>query len=373
MDFSFDEDQIALAALAREMLTDLLTPQRHRDVAASTPAWDAPLWRTLADTGLVGIALPEACSGSARGMVEACLVAREIGRSVAPIPYSAVVATATALAGLPERRRPLALLAEVSAGRALVVPAVPVAGEGPALELKPAEGGWTAHGTVPVVPYATVADRLLVAVGGSGGAPAAVLLDPRDPEVVVEPLLLSSGDPAGRVSVSGLLLSADDVLDGPTGAALLDRARLAHLVLGAAETCGLAEAALRLTAAYTGERRQFGRPLGSFQAVASRAADGFIDLQAMTWTMWKAADALDAGSGPAAREAVSVARFWAADGGHRVLSAAQHLHGGVGIDLDYPLHRYFLRGKQLEFGLGGAAAHLDELGHSLAARTGDAP
>jgi alkylation response protein AidB-like acyl-CoA dehydrogenase len=114
--------------------------------------------------------------------------------------------------------------------------------------------------------------------------------------------------------------------------------------------------------------------LGSFQAVASRAADGFIDLQAMTWTMWKAASMLDQhGDDPvAAREAVSVARFWATDGGHRVLSAAQHLHGGVGIDLDYPLHRYFLRVKQLEFGLGGAAAHLAVLGRSLADRAGGA-
>ena len=199
-----------------------------------------------------------------------------------------------------------------------------------------------------------------------------MLLDRSSPDVVVEPVRVSSGEPTGRVAVGGLLLGADEVIDGADGDALLDRVRLWQLVLGAAETCGLAEAALRLTAGYTRERRQFGRPLGSFQAVASRAADGFIDLQAMTWTMWKAASAMDDGPGPAAREAVSVARFWATDGGHRVLSAAQHLHGGVGIDLDYPLHRYFLRGKQLEFGLGGAAAHLDELGRSLAARAGDA-
>ncbi|GAA2591310.1 acyl-CoA dehydrogenase family protein [Dactylosporangium fulvum] len=368
MDFSFDEDQTAVAQLARQVFSDLVTPERLAARQTSGSDWDEELWRVLAGAGLLGIALPEDVGGAARGVVEAGLVAWEAGRCVAPAPLSGVLAAALALAGLPAALRPDRLLAEIAAGRALVIPSVAGAQEAVRpIALKPVEGGWTAHGTLPVVPYATIADRLLVAAVDPHGARFAVLLQPRLPGVVVEPVETSGVDVCARVAVEGPLLRDGDVFAGEAGIALLERARLHHLVLSTAEICGLAKAALRLTADYTTRRRQFGRPLGSFQAVANRVADGFIDLQAMTWTMWKAANLLDQGED--ARDAVSVARFWAAEGGHRIISAAHHLHGGVGIDLDYQLHRYFFRFKTLEFTLGAAAEHLAGLGRSLATRS----
>lgn len=363
MDFAFAEDQEELAALARRLLGELATPDRA--VAAHVER----LWPTMSGAGLVGIALADELGGSGRGIVEACLVAREVGRAVAPVPYSPVVAAAVALARLPAKLRPADLLADVAEGRMVVLPAVPLRDEErAAVALKPVDGGCTAHGGLPFVPWAPIADRLLVAVDDPGGVPAVVVVDPAAAEVEIEPLRTSGDLPCGRVVFDGLLLAPQQVLTGAPAAAVLRTARSTALVLAAAEVCGAAEAALRLTAAYTRERRQFGRPLGSFQAVASRAADGFIDLQAMTWTMWKAAGLLDRQpDSRAAGEAVSVARFWAAEGGHRVAASAQHLHGGVGVDLDYPLHRFFFRLKQLELGMGGAAAHLAELGRSLAA------
>ncbi|MFC0530497.1 acyl-CoA dehydrogenase family protein [Phytohabitans kaempferiae] len=365
MDFSFDEDQTAVASLVRQVLADLVTPERLAALPAS--GWDDDLWRVLAEAGLLGIALPEDVGGTARGALDACLVAREAGRVVAPVPLSGVLAAALALAGLPPAQRPGELLAQVAAGRAVVLPSVAGTVDAtPYVTLKPVEGGWTAHGVLPLVPYGTSADRLLVAAVDPDGARLAVLLRPRHPGVVVEPVRTSGAEVCAQVAVEGPLLREADVFAGETGAALLDRVRSHQLVLSAAEICGVADAALSLTAEYTTQRRQFGRPLGSFQAVASRAADAFIDLQAMTWTMWKAASLLDQGED--ARDAVSVARFWATEGGHRIISAAHHLHGGVGIDLDYPLHRYFFRFKTLEFTLGGAAEHLAALGGSLAAR-----
>ncbi|GAA1870147.1 acyl-CoA dehydrogenase family protein [Asanoa iriomotensis] len=366
MDFSFDEDQTAVADLARQVLRDLVTPARLAALPES--GWDGGLWRVLAEAGLLGIALPEEVGGTARGALEACLVAREAGRVVAPVPLSGALAAALALAGLPPAQRPSELLAQVAAGSAVVLPSVAGTVEAtPDIALKPAEGGWTAHGILPFVAYGTVADRLLVAAVDPDGAQLAVLLRPGHPGVVVEPVRTSGAEVCARVAVEGPLLQEADVFGGEVGAALLVRARSYHLVLSAAEICGAADAALSLTADYTTQRWQFGRPLGSFQAVASRAADAFIDLQAMTWTLWKAASLLDQGED--ARDAVSVARFWATDGGHRIISAAHHLHGGVGIDLDYPLHRYFFRFKTLEFTLGGAAEHLASLGGSLAARS----
>jgi alkylation response protein AidB-like acyl-CoA dehydrogenase len=119
-----------------------------------------------------------------------------------------------------------------------------------------------------------------------------------------------------------------------------------------------------MTAEYARNRVQFGKPIGSFQAVAQRLADGYIDVEAVRLTMWQAAWQLAAGH--PSGTAIATAKFWAADAGHRVAHTAVHVHGGVGIDLDYPLHRYFLAAKQGEFALGGATTQLRRIGAALA-------
>jgi len=129
---------------------------------------------------------------------------------------------------------------------------------------------------------------------------------------------------------------------------------------------GLAKTALAMTAKYTTERKQFGVPIGSFQAVSHRAADAWIDTQAMEVTLWQAAWRVE--QGLASEREVAIARYWAAEGSHRVVNAAQHLHGGMGYDKDYPLHRYFLTAKQWEFTLGGASTQLEQIGKLLAGR-----
>jgi 3-oxocholest-4-en-26-oyl-CoA dehydrogenase beta subunit len=122
--------------------------------------------------------------------------------------------------------------------------------------------------------------------------------------------------------------------------------------------------ALALTGEYTKTRVQFDRPIATFQAVGQRAADAFIDAEAIFLTSRQAAWRL--GEGLPAEEEVAIAKFWAADGGQRVVHAAVHLHGGVGVDRDYPLHRYFLLAKELELTLGGTTASLLRLGGILA-------
>jgi alkylation response protein AidB-like acyl-CoA dehydrogenase len=127
---------------------------------------------------------------------------------------------------------------------------------------------------------------------------------------------------------------------------------------------GVSERALAMTAEYAAGRIQFERPIGSFQAVHQRAADAYIALQGMRLTCWDAAWRL-AVEEPAA-DAVAVAKYWAAEGGQLVGYAAQHLHGGIGIDVDYPLHRYYLWAKQIELTLGSAPLQLEQLGTRLA-------
>lgn len=132
---------------------------------------------------------------------------------------------------------------------------------------------------------------------------------------------------------------------------------------------GLSKEALLMTAKYVADRKQFGKPIGGFQAVQQRAADAWIQLNAMEVTLWRAAwrvsEALDS-----ERER-TIARYWAAEGAHFVTAAAQHLHGGFGFDRDYALHRYFLAVKQHEFLLGGANQQLERLGHLVAQQTSE--
>ena len=132
---------------------------------------------------------------------------------------------------------------------------------------------------------------------------------------------------------------------------------------------GVMERALELTAEYARNRVQFGRPIGSFQAVAQRLADAYIDTEAVRLTMWQAAWLLASG-GERAGTAVATAKFWAADAGHRVAHTAVHVHGGLGIDVSYPVHRYFVAAKHHEFALGGATAQLRRIGTDLARAEG---
>jgi alkylation response protein AidB-like acyl-CoA dehydrogenase len=209
----------------------------------------------------------------------------------------------------------------------------------------------------------------LVPLGASpagAGAPAGVGL-PAGAALVDEAVL--SGEPYQTLVLDGAEVGPDalvgTVADGAAAVAWLGRRTTALLC---ATALGVAEAALALTATHVSERRQFGSPIGTFQAVAQRSADAYVDTEAIRLTTWRAAWALDAGL-PAGEvdEALDVAAFWAAEGGHRVVTAAQHLHGGVGFDTDYPVHRYFRWAKVLELLLGGAPGSLARLGASLAA------
>jgi 3-oxocholest-4-en-26-oyl-CoA dehydrogenase beta subunit len=148
--------------------------------------------------------------------------------------------------------------------------------------------------------------------------------------------------------------------EGATAVSWLRRHATALL---SATALGVVEGALALTARHVTEREQFGSPIGTFQAVAHRCADAYIDTEAIRLTTWQAAWRLDAGL--PADDALDVAAFWVTEGGQRVVHAAQHLHGGIGVDVDYPVHRFFQWAKVLELLVGGTTGALLRLGSSL--------
>ena len=216
-------------------------------------------------------------------------------------------------------------------------------------------------GVKTAVDAAPQADLFLVPCATPDGV-LVFLVTPSDAGVRVEPQRLTDFAPAGRVLLSRVALDDDRVLGGAEVADWL----VARATVGlCAVQSGVIERALELTAEYAKSRVAFGRPIGSFQAVTQRLADAYLDVEAVRLTMWQAAWLLASGES-GADVAVATAKFWAAEAGHRVAHTAVHVHGGIGIDVTYPVHRYFVAAKQHEFALGGATVQLLRIGDALA-------
>ncbi len=359
MDFSLSEAQTELAGLTRKILAERDAPERQ--------------WADLASAGVLAAGLPESLGGAGLGLLEQCSVLTELGRAVSPVPYLAsVVLGAGAIAefGSPAQQRRWA--APAGAGSVLLTVALAEEdGDDPASPSALAERageGWRLTGVKTVVPAAARADLMLVPASGPDGV-LVFLVEPSDNGVTVQPQALTDGADAGRLVLDGVALDDDRILGGASGGAEVTDWLVSRGTVGVcAVQAGVLERALELTAEYARSREQFGRPIGSFQAVAQRLADAYIDVEAVGLTMWQAAWLLAAGrpGDPEVDAAVASAKFWAADAGHRVAHTAVHVHGGMGIDTSYPLHRYFVAAKRAEFTLGGATAQLRRLGDILA-------
>ncbi len=369
MDFTLTPEQEDASALARRMFADRCTQSRLREIEADDARLDAALWKELGAAGLLGLHLPEEAGGAGLSLLELCSVAVEAGRAVAPVPlpWHAVAAEGVARFGTPEQVD--AWVPEAARGENVLTVAlsedqvdVPVH---PTTVAERTAGGWSATGTKTVVPSGTVADLFLVPADTADGG-VVLLVRKDDPGVRVEGQRINDGDTAGRLELDRVTLGDDRVL-GPVGTGSeVTRWLAARLaVVLCAQQLGVVEGALELTAEYSRTREQFGRPIGTFQAVSQRLADGYIDVHGVRLTMWQAAWRLSEEL-PADIE-VATAKLWAADTGHKIAHTTVHVHGGVGIDLDGAAHRYFTAAKRLELMLGGTTRQALTVGRALAA------
>jgi alkylation response protein AidB-like acyl-CoA dehydrogenase len=371
MDFTTTEDQQALVGLATEILGDRATPERLAALEQTGTWLDDDLWLRLAEAGIAGACLREDVGGGGLGLTELALLLEQVGAHVAPVPLLETVLCAALpldLFGTGEQRE--RDLPDVAAGRALLTAALAETGRDdvrrPVTAASPDGDGFRVSGTKTAVPFAAQARRILVPASVGDGRVVIVLVEPGAPGVTIRPQTATNGQPQGEVELSDVTVGAADVLAGPDrGAELLDWLLDRALVGVAATALGVSGRALRMSAEYTTTRVQFGRPIATFQAVGHRLADAYVDVEAMRLTTLQAVWLLD--SGLPARTEAAVAKWWAAEGGHRVAHAAQHVHGGVGVDVEYPLSRYFRWSKQLELTLGAATVHLLRLGAHLAA------
>jgi len=363
MDFSLSPEQEAVADLADRIFTDRLTAERFKAVDAVTPRFDRDLWSELARAGLLTVSLPEADGGGGEGYLATALLLEQAGRHAAPVPLLAtVVLGALPIARFGSAAQRGALLPSLAAGELVVTAALTEAGADPSAPTTSAVAdgdGWRLSGAKLCVPAGAIAHRVLVTAATPDGEAGVFVVDTADPGVGVTPLITTTRDPEANLALDG---AAGERLG--RGGEVLPWLTIHATAAMCSVMAGVCKRVVVLTAEYTKTREQFDRPIASFQAVGQRAADAYIDAEAVQLTSRQAAWRLSEGL-PAAEE-VAIAKFWAADGGQRVVHAAQHLHGGMGVDRDYPLHRYFLLAKQLELSLGGATAQLLKLGAILA-------
>jgi alkylation response protein AidB-like acyl-CoA dehydrogenase len=359
MDFSTTEASNDLGGLARTITESVCTPEHHRELDGLEQRFDRDLWAKLIEADILSTAAPESLGGGGFGVLEQVAVLVALGRQLAAVPYlESVILGAGALAKFGSESLQQEWATPAINGEKIIAVALDgEMGEGP-VQATASSDGFRLTGSRTQVSYGPVADAFLVPAETDSGTKV-FLIAKDDAGVTVTAL-----DTTGHGSVAHLELQgveANRIVGGDDVLAWLNT----HGTLGrSAYQLGVLERALELTSQYAREREQFDRPIGSFQAVSSRLADGYIDIKGLRLTLTQAAWRLSEDL-PADVD-VSTAAFWAADAGHRVAHTTIHVHGGVGVDTDHPVHRYFLAAKQTEFAVGSATGQLLRIGRELA-------
>ncbi|MDT0567833.1 acyl-CoA dehydrogenase family protein [Streptomyces sp. DSM 3412] len=376
MDFTFTEEQHAAAEAARAVFAGVApdgVPSPSLVPGAVADDFDRALWAKLADADLLSLLLDPAYGGSGLDPIALCLVLRESAKVLARGPLLENSAAAVAVQAHGSEELKAELLARVGRGEVvLTVAAHGRTGHDPAelaVTARRDEGGvWVLDGVQTAVPWAHNADFIVVpaTLAAADGRAVLALVPRRHAGVTLAEQISTTGERLAELRLDATRIADRDVLDAE---GVWERLRELLTTGTCALALGLGERVLGMTSEYAGKREQFGFPIASFQAVAVQAADRFIDLRAMEATLWQAAWRVTSGAGGAlpASGDVAVAKIWASEGVRRVVQTAQHLHGGFGADVDYPLHRYHAWAKQLELSLGPAAAHEEALGDLLAA------
>ncbi len=372
MDFTFTEEQLAVAETATGLLGGLVDPDRVMAAELTDDGVDRELWRALAGADLLGLGVPESQGGAGYGITELSLLLQAQGNVVAPVPlWATLVLGALPLARFGTEAQQARWLPGVVDGDVMMTAAVTGAAQStaglPSIIASPDGDGWLLNGTELAVPQAHLADVIVVPARTTDGDVVLLLVEPSTPGVSLERAVTTNREIHPHLHLADVAVGADAVLAGTDrGREALDTILLAGTIGLCALQVGVCESALRQTADYLNNRHQFGRPLSTFQGTMLRAADAAIDIEAMRVTWLDAAWHFDTGRD--ATDATRVAKWQASERGQRTVFATQHLHGGMGADITYPIHRYFLWGKQIELLLGGPSRQLSLLGADIAAR-----
>ncbi len=375
MDFGFNEEQELLRGQARDFLDRQCPSAKVRELMASERGYDDALYRRMADLGWTAIPFPEEYGGLGLGMVDMTVVLEEMGRHVTPAPLQSAVGLAgmTLLHGGSEqqKRRWLPSLCDGSAVGTVALVEASGRWDGAGVQLRAQRSGdaYLLSGEKLYVPDAHVADWMIVATRTADDAADGVtllLVDTSSPGVEVR--AVKTMDQTRRlctVRFDGVEVAADRVIgsEGHGWSVLrkgLDRA----LVAISAELCGTAQRAMEMAVDYAKTRQQFGRPIGSYQAVSHKCADMLVQVESAKSLTYYAAWAVD-NDVPEAPLAAAMAKAYASDAARQVTGAAIQVHGGIGFTWEHDIHLYFKRAKWGEATLGDAVFHRERVAQEL--------
>ncbi|OBJ78834.1 acyl-CoA dehydrogenase [Mycobacterium gordonae] len=357
MDFSTTEAAQDLGGLVDTIVDSVCTPEHQRELDKLDQRFDRDLWRKLIDSDILTSAAATQVGGDGFGVLEQVAILVALGHQLAAVPYlESIVLGSGALARFGSEELQQSWGSEAVRGEKILTVALDgEMGDGP---VQAVDGRLT--GSRTQVFYGPAADAFLVPAETDSGT-AVFLVAADDPGVTVTPLQTTGLGSVGHLALDGVSVDEARRVGGPEVVLWL---RTISTLGRSAYQLGVLERGLQMTAEYARTREQFDRPIGSFQAVGQRLADGYIDVKGLRLTLtqaaWKVAEDI-----PAEIDVASAA-FWAADAGHRVAHSIVHVHGGVGVDTDHPVHRYFLSAKETEFTLGGATGQLRQIGRELA-------
>jgi alkylation response protein AidB-like acyl-CoA dehydrogenase len=373
--FDFSKEQYMARDSAREFLARHVSTSRLRQVIATDTGFDRSAWRGLADLGWTSVLVPEDAGGLGLGFLDLALLLEESGRALLPGPLveTAVMLPLALAAGTPAQRR--RWLPGVAQGEILATAAL-TGSEGlplPAgIPLRARADGpdWILDGAAAWAPFGALADVVVAAArtgpGDGGDGVSLFLLEAGDRGLTWQPV--GSLDPTTRLSalrLESVRVPADRVIGAPgRGWPALERALQAGATALALQAVGGAGRALEMAVAYAKVRHQFGKPIGSFQAIKHTCADMLVAYETSRAAAYYAAWAVGAAA-PDAAVAAAIAKSACTEMFRHVSGEAIQVHGGIGFTWEHDLHFYFKRAKYLEFALGRPAEHRELVARSV--------
>ncbi|MGP4026052.1 acyl-CoA dehydrogenase family protein [Actinomadura sp. 3N407] len=359
MDLSRTEDQELIAATARELLESRAATAGARAMDGDPAGYSAALWKEMVDLGWTGLAFPEEHGGVGGEFLDVCLLFEQLGYAQVPSPLLASVACCgmpVARFGTSEQKE--RWLGAVSGGQ--VVTAAPLPwdrpGDGPVATRDGTD--FVLNGTATFVPYAASSEHILV-VARLGGEPGAFWVDASSPGVMLQPLGTVGADRPCHVELSDVRVPAESALDADAAGAI----SLFGAAAACAEMVGAAQRVLDMTVEYATEREQFGRPVGSFQAVQHHCANMSIDVLGSRFIAYEAIWLLSVNR-DAAQE-VSMAKAWVSEAYERVCALGHQVHGAIGFTREHDLHLFSQHAMAASLAFGDGDLHFDALADDL--------
>lgn len=374
MDFTLSDDTIMIQNVARDYLRERCTGAFLREMAHDETGFSRTMWKEIAELGWLGILFDEAYGGSGASFLDMFVLCEEIGKVLFPSPlFTSAVVSGLIIAAAGDEAAKKALLPPLSAGERIFTTALLDEGGNRDFEApdttatETAPGTYSLQGTRLLVPYAHVADAIVVcaqAEGAAGSGPTLFVVERNAGGMKTIPLETLGMEKSCAVVFDGTQVSASAVLGTVGQGAVAVQEVIPRIVaLTCGEMLGGLERVVEMTVAHVTERRQFGAPLGSLQAVQHHCADMATYKETARLLAYQAASLIS--EGLPCRKEVAMAKAWCSDAYKKVTWTAQQLHGGIGFTDEYDLHFFYKHAKEAELAFGDARSHRSRVADAM--------